>query len=375
MKGPYMTQLSDAMMTPLQRQHGPRNAPAYTGMNLPQITFTPNQPMSILMDERGQIAKRTSVNTEMPSNTFVSNPIIANGTRGGAEKFLLPGMLYFTERSSTYIQLTEDKVVKTETIKGIGEVNKLLTGAWMRLYGASQGSPGDPVREEAVKFLDVLRKYSERFLAFYAHAKMTGMDNTKIKSIADDKNLEWWYNMCFNNEKTLDFALCSCPQSVLNVFNFGGVVRNVNLDSSVGSVGARTSATIVNGVTSHYTEVHDIFSPCEEMHVGSVLGLHLHRKPYRNFKDTEDSYGAFVFEPVCSFYQARPSILGCYTDSSGSFCNGVFLRIGTVAQMKSRDDSELTQRVASGVEPSIDADLVKRATVRLSTIWVNLYMK
>lgn len=120
--------------------------------------------------------------------------------------------------------------------------------------------------------------------------------------------------------------------------------------------------------------MHDIFPQAAEMGTGTDLYLHIHRRrvaaPSEKFQGY--SFGAFVVEPVACFSQTRPVTANSYRDMAGVTQSGFLIEVGKVHINASRQDSHLTQRVASGVDPSSDLAQVRAATARLDKIVVNL---
>ena len=83
-------------------------------------------------------------------------------------------------------------------------------------------------------------------------------------------------------------------------------------------------------------------------------------------------FGAFVFEPIACFSQTRPITTNSYRDPAGVMQSGFLLEIGKVHINGSRVDSHITQRIASGMDPSSDLSQVRQATARLDKITINL---
>jgi hypothetical protein len=190
------------------------------------------------------------------------------------------------------------------------------------------------------------------------------------------KKLRFLYEKCM--EKKSNYALIACPQMIMDRFCFLGVVKNRSDSETLDTMRTRTAALVLNTVHSHLTEIHDVFVPTREMHVDSHIFLHYGRRGCvpRSFSTgaeaQDDAFGPFVITPMCSYQQGRPSVQGSYRDLSGVLRAGLLHEIGTVRQMKNREDSEITQRVASGIDPSLEMVQVMRSTVRLATIEANL---
>lgn len=387
MSGPYISQIGGAgQLSPAPGPRpGPRAMPGINGVDLSGVNFLPGVVPNVRLNGKG-LPLASQVNTEMPSNTFYSASYVVNKLKNGSENTLIPSMLVFTERKETELKLGAKESVPTHTLISIGELNYILWNAYTRVMASSRDR--DP---KALGFLRAMRYIPEDKLSRYAslmsdpsgkrdQIEMMRRDVETPGAAQgpagnDDDMLHELYTMCMQNS---DFALVACPQMIMNRFSFAGVVRNRSDNEMLDTQRMRTAALVINTVNSHLTEIHDVFLPTREMHVGARLFLHYTRRVLPQGVADPDimeyNYGPFVVVPLCSYNQGRPPVLGSYRDMAGVRRTGLLHEIGTIRHMKSRDDSVITQNIAAGIDPSLDMEQVKRATVRLATVEANLFL-
>lgn len=377
---PYMSQLSTGgvggQLSPSPGpQPGPRGMPGIGGVSLAGVNFLPGVVPKVRLNARGQPVPSSSVNTEMPSNSFVSVPYVLNKLNNGSENTLIAGMLIFGERRETEMKLGVGTTVPTHTVIHIGELNSICYKAWQAIKAAERDNRGG----EEARFLQALRDVPEDKLAHYACLRSNAACRKLVEEMEkgdNGKKLQFLYEKCM--EKKSNYALIACPQMIMDRFCFLGVVKNRSDSETLDTMRTRTAALVLNTVHSHLTEIHDVFVPTREMHVDSHLFLHYGRRACAPRSSAageagaDDAFGPFVITPMCSYQQGRPSVQGSYRDMSGVLRAGLLQEIGTVRHMKNREDSEITQRVASGIDPSLEMVQVMRSTVRLATIEANL---
>lgn len=327
---------------------------------------------NVRLNARGQPVPSSNVNTEMPSNSFVSVPYVLNKLNNGSENTLIASMLIFGERTETEMKLGAGTKVPTHTVIHIGELNSICYRAWQNIKQAERNNPGG----DEARFLRYLKGIPEDKLAHYVCLRSSAGCTelvTEMEKGDQGEKLRFLYQKCM--EKKSNYALIACPQLIMDRFCFLGVIRNRSDSETLDTLRTRKAALVLNTVHSHLTEIHDVFLPTREMHVDSHLFLHYGRRacaPSTGEAGADDAFGPFVVTPLCSFQQERPSVHGSYRDLAGVQRMGLLHEIGSVRQMKNRDDSEITQRLASGVDPSLEMVSVMRATVRLATIEANL---
>jgi hypothetical protein len=303
---------------------------------------------------------------ELPSNTFVSNPLIVNSLKDGAENSIIPGQLFFFWGKGLTIQVSQDKKIASHTVVTLPHLNKILSDCWSKISTANLRGDAN-----AVKFMDILQNFSEMTIANYMHLKQYPEDKPKYDEEEpeeqEDDDLKFLFGLC---QKDPNYALCICPQMILREFRFGGVTynRQAGFEKQVHTAADCTKTLLIlNTISSHLAEVHNVFGPNDQIQVGSSLYIHLYRK-----RLADNNYGPFVAEPIACAYFTRPCIMNTYRDFSNRASSGCLIEIGSIHFNEVRSDSEVTKQKASGFSPSPDLDHAKRATARLSKITINL---
>jgi hypothetical protein len=355
------------------RDQGPSGR-SYGGVDVPFVSFGPGRSLTVDTRELQGLSKSGFNRKEMPSNTFIqATYMVNNWKKNNTSAQLVAGMLYFVAKKTNSMKVS-NRAFCLNTIVSIGHLNSILWMAWTNVQRKSRD--GDP---KAVAFLDILRRVDEDTFNQYARyrrnpgpASQKEVERTRslLEDIETDRqDLRKLYSLCEEHD---DFALCATPQLVLDRFKFGGVVLNYSTDSSVQGPGVfehMDHYQILNGIVSGLAEVHDVFTPSSEMHVGSKLFLHVYRRPTGHL---EPPYGAFCVDPLCMGTNSRPNILGTYRDMSGALCNGLLEEIGDVHYNKNREDTVPTQKRASGMDPATDLERVRSCTLMLAKITITL---
>jgi hypothetical protein len=361
---PYMDALRGASFStmPSNTTSGRRGNTGFgAGDFNPTVSFGQSGILPLGLDSNG-LPRGTYNQMEMPSNTFVQVTYMVTRWANGSEAHILPGMLFFLQRVPTDVKLGK-KTMHCNTIVTIGHLNQILYNAWMNV--TQKLVRNDP---KARQFFRLMRMYGERELSFAAQCVQSN-DTLGLES-----DLLQLLEMCREEEA---YALCASPAMIMDRYNFGGVVYNRSNDVTMDGVASLDSLEYIYGlntISSHLAEVHDIFPQAAEMGVGSDLYLHIRRRPVAAPPaDMEGySFGSFVIEPIACFSQTRPVTANSYRDMAGRTQSGFLLELGKVHMNGSRQDSLETQRIASGVAPSVDLKLVRAATARLDKITINL---
>jgi hypothetical protein len=302
---------------------------------------------------------------ELPSNTFVSNPLIVNSLKDGAENSIISGQLFFFWGKGLNVQISQKRKIPSHTVVTLPHLNKMLFECWQKVQNAY-------IRNDtnAQKFMKILDTYSEQTICTYMHFKDYPNDKPKENGNVDNfenEDLNFLYKLC---QKDSTYSLCLCPQMILREFRFGGVTfnRQSGFEKQMHASADSKGLLILNTISSHLAEVHNVFGPNDQIEMNAGLFIHLYRKKMND----PNVLGNFVAEPIACARYTRPAILNTYRDGSGRSCSGILLEIGSIHINEERSDSEATKQKASGFLPSTDLDEAKRATARLSKITINL---
>jgi hypothetical protein len=331
----------------------------------------------------------------MPSNTFVQVTYAVKRWTNGTDAHILPGMFFFIEREDKEVKCGK-QTISCVSIVTLGHLNQILYLAWETFV--QKFANNDPTARE---FHALMQRYGEREIAHFAagvsenprrapdpspsdstrgpaaaaelQAVRSFLADARREDAASNAELQRLLDIINGNDKM--YALCAGPAFIMNRFNFGGVTYNRSNDQTLDGVASLETLPFVfslNTISSHLADVHDIFPQLAEMGVGTDLFFHLHRRPVAAATATGYAFGAFCFEPIACFSQTRPIITNSYRDMAGATQSGFLVEIGKVHINGSRIDSHITQRIASGMDPSSDLGQIRQATARLDKITINL---
>lgn len=361
---------------------GPTGRSSNTNVSVPHVSLGAGRNIAGLLnidDLRGN--SKGYRGKQLPSNTFMQCTYMVTAfdkKHAASANNLTAGQLYFIAKTTKDMKVNRRNFL-LNTVVSIGYLNQILYQAWNNVLMKYRARNG-----KAIRFMQLLGAVSEDAYVHYYKMQQNlaassipdieQVDRSANKSAFDDNdgasnNLKELYKLCQEHQ---DYRLSTCPQAVLDEFKFGGVVLNYTTDSSMSGPVAFDHTDcyqVLNGIISGVAEVHDVFTPSTEMCVGSRLFLHVRR---RQTGDSALPYGAFVVDPVCMSTLSKPKTAYAYRDLHGVLNSGLLEEIGQVHYQKDRMDSVLTQHRASGVEPTLDFDTIRKNTVQLAKITVAL---
>jgi hypothetical protein len=328
----------------------------------PGVSFGPDTRFLSRLGQDGDgLPKGKKNNVELQSNTFIINSYPIKIGQEGHELQIIEGMFVFMLSGTTSLKM-DGLHISMYTPVSLGQLNMLLDSAWAKFR--EEVARGNNNRAKRVN--ELMHIVPESTFNHYVAINSPGAKVKMHPAFIDPgehKEVEELYKLCKENST---YMLCVCPQAILHMFKFVGVVQNTSRNTTFDSYTQSSNNSIILSfgiIETGICEVHDVFTPTGEMQVGAKLWLHYRRRGYNM---------GFVVVPIVSKMNEHPHATGCYRDGAQVACNGLLSEIGTVLHNKDRDDYETTMRKASGVDPSGDLEQIKRATANTAKIIVDL---